>query len=336
MSNGDLISIVMPVRNEEKFLVATLESIIAQTHQNFELIAIDDYSTDQSYQLLCDFAQRDDRITLLKNRQKGIIGALQLGIAKSRGDFVTRMDADDLMVEDKLEVMYGKLKSHGFGHLAVGKVSYFSESKEINEGYRNYETWLNSLTEQGANFEDIYAECSIPSPCWMLHRLDFEKCGGFSHYTYPEDYDLAFRMMAAGLRVIPEEKILHQWRDHYARTSRNDSNYSDNTFIPLKVSCFLNLHQEKNVAVWGAGRKGKQIVKELIHNGIIPSWYCNNENKIGKTIYEIKMQSEEKIEEVHKNLQIIVAVANPNEKITIEKKLKELGGSKNKDFFFFV
>lgn len=326
----------MPVFNEERFLPATLASILNQTYTDFELIAVDDFSTDQSFNLLCNHAAKDNRIKVFRNTKKGIINALQLAMNYCSGDFITRMDADDLMVEDKLEVMLEKLRTHGKSYLSIGKIRYFSESKEINEGYRNYEKWLNQLTEQGANFNDIYAECTIPSPCWMLHRSDFIKCGGFSNNTYPEDYDLAFRMMAAGFKVIPENKVLHHWRDHLNRASRNDKNYTDNTFIPLKVKYFLQLHKNRKIAVWGAGKKGKRIVQELLEAQEKPHWFCNNPKKIGKSIFQIKMQSEEELLKMSKDFQIIVAVANPEEKEMIRLELEKKGKLENTDFFFFA
>ncbi len=272
MHNRDKITIVMPVYNAGKFLATTIESIIQQTYSNFELIVVDDYSKDDSFVILQKFAKLDERIIPAKNnKNKGVIGALQTAITLSTGDFITRMDADDLMVENKLEVMHRKLKQYGSGYVATGQVKYFSDSKTLGEGYQNYENWLNAMTAKGTNYDRIYTECPIPSPCWMLHRHDFEKCGGFSPNTYPEDYDLAFRMLASGLTIIPEQKILHLWRDHPERASRNDSNYADNSFVPLKVKYFLQLHHELPLAVWGAGRKGKQIVQELLKQGVQPT-----------------------------------------------------------------
>jgi glycosyltransferase involved in cell wall biosynthesis len=337
MQNKDKITIVMPVYNAGKFLLTTIESIIQQTYTNFELIAVDDYSTDDSFVILQKFAKEEKRIKAIKNNQsKGVIEALQTAIAQSTGDFITRMDADDLMIDNKLEVMHRKLKQYGEGHVAIGQVKYFSDSKTIGEGYKNYENWLNAMTSLGSNYDGIYTECTIPSPCWMLHRSDFEKCGGFSSNTYPEDYDLAFRMLAAGLTIIPEQKTLHLWRDHAERASRNDCNYSDNSFIPLKVRYFLKLHHERPIAIWGAGRKGKHIVQELLLQGIEPTWYCNNRRKIGKEIYNIQMQSEKALLAKQRAVQVVVAVSSPDEKRAIHQQLLVLGWVENKDFFFFV
>ena len=76
--------------------------------------------------------------------------------------------------------------------MATGLVKYFSETT-LGDGYQKYEQWLNQLTLENRNFEDIYKECVIPSPAWMCHRDDLDNCGGFAQQQYPEDYDLCFR-----------------------------------------------------------------------------------------------------------------------------------------------
>src|SRR5690606_10347489 len=129
---------------------------------------------------------------VFKNLGNGIIDALKLGFKNSSGHFITRMDSDDVMAPNKLQRMCQDLLTHGKGHLALGLVSYFCEG-ELGEGYQNYEKWLNTLTRSGTNYTDIYKECVIPSPCWMVHRDDLMACGSFESTTYPEDYDLAFR-----------------------------------------------------------------------------------------------------------------------------------------------
>lgn len=328
----------MPFKNVELFLSKTLESIKNQSYSNFELIGVNDHSVDSSVEIFKSFSNIDERFVLLENKGKGIIPALISGENIACGNFISRMDADDLMTENRVEVLVGSLLQNGLNSVAVGGVKYFSDSKVINQGYKNYEIWLNKLTSEGDNFNDIYKECSIPSPCWMMYRSTFDIIGGFSKSIYPEDYDLAFRMYKSDLKIIPEHKILHNWRDHYDRASRNDKNYMDNAFWPLKVKYFLEIDcSDKNkIAVWGAGKKGKELVKNFLNNKVTPLWYCNNKNKIGKDIYGIKLQNSSEALKLENDHQIIVAVSNPKEKLEIESQLKSAGKIKNRDYFMFV
>ena len=191
----------MPVKNAEPFLNDCIESILSQTDENWELLAVDDGSSDNSYQTLKSYADKDSRIQALRNSGSGIISALRLAYENSSGNLITRMDADDKMDSQKLEILKRNLNSSGKGHIAIGLVKYFSETT-LGDGYLKYESWLNDLTSVGANYSDIYKECVIPSPCWMVFKEDLDICEVFSSGTYPEDYDLCFRFYKGNLKVM--------------------------------------------------------------------------------------------------------------------------------------
>ena len=330
-----LISILVPFKNTESFLVECLDSILQQTYTNWELLIVDDGSTDSSYQIVKNYAVKDDRIHLLSNDGSGIIEALRTGYKQAKGRFLTRMDSDDIMALNKLEEMQQSLVTHGEGHLALGKVRYFSNAG-IGDGYKRYETWLNNLTSQGTNFNEIYKECVIPSPCWMLYKTDFDHCGGFTPNTYPEDYDLAFRFYKQGLKCIPSNEILHHWRDYTVRASRVDTHYAENSFLELKVHYFLELSRvkEKTIIIWGAGSKGKKVAQLLIKKNTPFEWVCDNPKKIGKDIYNQTLKPFEYLSTIE-NYQSIITVANHDAQLEIEHYLKNNKKTNMNDYFFF-
>jgi glycosyltransferase involved in cell wall biosynthesis len=325
----------MPVKNTAQFLEQCLDSIVHQSYQNWELLAVDDGSSDNSFSILESYQNKDSRIKPFRNDGKGIIDALRLAYSKSSGEFITRMDSDDMMSLDKLTVMSSNLIDKGEKHLAVGLVQYFSEN-ELGDGFKNYEQWLNGLTLKGNNFSEIYKECVIPSPCWMVYRNDFEKCDALRPTIYPEDYDLTFRFYINGLKPIACDKVLHHWRDYATRASRTDDNYADNTFITIKADYFLKLEYDnsKNLVVWGAGRKGKALAKILIDKEIPFQWICDNPKKIGKHIYDKEMLGFNELANI-KNAQSIVTVANQTAQLEIKKHFETLGQKAMKDYFFF-
>ena len=196
-----LVSIVIPFKNTELFISECLTSIIKQTYTNWEAIFVNDNSTDDSFQIVERFSKKDERVNLLNNFGNGIIEALKTGFDYSSGAYITRMDSDDLMTPIRLETMLSNLEKYGKKHLAVGQVKYF-RADGLSDGFSRYEQWLNSLTVNGKNYSEIYKECVIPSPCWMLHREDFEACGGFNSDIYPEDYDLAFGFIKLDILVF--------------------------------------------------------------------------------------------------------------------------------------
>ena len=331
------ISILLPVYNAAKFLSACLQSIQNQTETNWELIAIDDHSTDESFKILNTFQEQNPtQIQVLKNVGKGIIPALKLAYEKSQGEFITRMDADDLMEKTKLETLKEILLENGKGYVSTGLVKYFSET-QLGEGYQKYEMWLNALSLKNKNYEDLYKECVIPSPAWMCHREDLEKCGAFSVQQYPEDYDLCFRFYKNNLKVLAAKKVIHHWRDYSNRTSRTDPNYANQHYFDLKLPYFLELDFDKTrpLVIWGAGKKGKQLAKKLVEQKVNFHWVSNNVKKIGHVIYGQTLENFVITKELE-NPQIIVVVASPEGQIEILDFFKKQNWRKGKEYFFFT
>ena len=96
-----LISIIMPVKNADKYICDSVSSILSQTYKNFELIIIDDGSTDNTLSLIDSF--NDNRIKFFKRENSGLIAQLNFGLQKSTGELIARMDADDIALSDKLQ-----------------------------------------------------------------------------------------------------------------------------------------------------------------------------------------------------------------------------------------
>lgn len=334
MQNGK-VSIVIPFKNTVHYLPECLDSIIGQTYANWEVLAVNDHSTDESMSLLSSYSNKDERIKVFQNKGSGIIPALQTAYAQSNGAFVTRMDSDDIMKPDRLEVMVNALNKNGTGYIAVGQVKYFS-NRGIGNGYERYEQWLNRLTSTGSNFDEIYKECVIPSPCWMAHRGDFEKCEGFNPNRYPEDYDLTFRFYEQGFKIVPCDRVLHLWRDYDTRTSRTHEHYAQNYFLDIKLHYFLELDYDatRPLVIWGAGFKGKNIAKGLKKQGVDFVWLCDNPKKIGKSIYDKKLVHFEVLQELD-NPQSIITVANEEAQEEIRNYFSKLEQSPMQDYFFF-
>jgi glycosyltransferase involved in cell wall biosynthesis len=330
-----LISILIPFKNTQEYIGECVISIIKQTYPNWEAIFVDDTSSDESLRIIKDFAEKEHRIKVLKNQEKGIISALQTAFSHCNGDYITRMDSDDIMVEDRLSIMLESLRKHGRKHLAVGQVKYFRKDG-VSDGYMRYEKWINNLTAKGTNYDDIYKECVIPSPCWMLHRQDFIDCEGFEPNRYPEDYDLTFRFYRAGYTCIPNDKVLLLWRDYNTRTSRTHEHYAINYFLDIKVHYFLELDYDRKrpLTIWGAGHKGKTVAKLLIKQDIPFYWICNNDKKIGKSIYDQELLNFEYLSELN-NPQSIVTVANEEEQLEITTYFRKQNMKAARDYFFF-
>jgi glycosyltransferase involved in cell wall biosynthesis len=330
-----LVSILIPVKNTAHFLTECLESVLQQDYEAWEVLAVDDHSTDGSYALVESFTLRDHRIRLLRNDGDGIIHALRVAYANSSGRLITRMDSDDIMPACKINAMAKDLQRHGPGHLALGKVKYFS-FRGISDGYARYERWLNRLTETGNNFSEIYKECPVASPCWMVFREDLDNAGAFLPDRYPEDYDLCFRFYETGLKCLPSKQVLHYWRDYDTRTSRTHPHYSQNYFLDIKLYYFLRLERipGKTLAIWGAGFKGKAIARQLTDGGHEFVWFCDNPNKVGKKIYGTTLLHFSELA-AYPGAQSIITVANAGAQNEIRAFLGSLGQKPMRDYYFF-
>ncbi len=313
----EVISILLPFKDEEAYIEACIQSIISQTDPHWELVIVDDHSTDASPQMVNRFAQKDARIRYFKNEGSGVINALQTAFKHSTGSLITRMDGDDIKTPDNLEELRQIVAP---GYLAVGKVEYFREDG-LGEGYANYGRWLNALTAASINFEWVYKECVVPSPCWLAYRHDFMKAGAFDSDLYPEDYDLCFRFYQSGLRIVGNQHIIHLWRDYATRTTRTSEHYLDNRFLHLKVHYFLEVdyNPERKLVLWGAGKKAKNIARKLAERSIAFQWITDNPKKIGHKIYGTVLE-DSKAFDLNLNHDIIIGVSDPKGQEEIKRQ----------------
>ncbi len=328
------ISILMPVKNTAIYLHECLNSILNQTETNWELFAVNDHSTDDSFSVLQAYADKDPRIKIFQSTESGIIPALRLAYAKSTGEYITRMDSDDIMPAHKLGLMKSKLITEGKNTVVTGLVEYFPK-EEIGEGYLKYQKWLNKLTKTEESFKDIYRECVIASPCWMLHRTDLDMCEAFEPNNYPEDYDLVFRFYKYGLKLKTVPEILHLWRDHDARTSRNHEHYQDNSFYRLKLNYFLELERDlsRPLVLWGTGTKGKKLARLLNKLNVKYIWMCNNNLKYGQVVLGKPIVNYELTQDLV-NPQIIVSVSSPKAQPIINRYMRMMDLEKYRHYWF--
>jgi glycosyltransferase involved in cell wall biosynthesis len=325
----------MPVKNAEAFLSDCLESILDQREKSWELIAVNDHSTDASWEILKEYSKKDHRIKCFNNQGTGIILALRKAYRNSKGEMIHRMDADDLMPPNKLSDLKSLLIQSGRGSIASGKVKYFSDGN-LKDGYRKYEKWLNLLVEENRHWQEIYKECVIASPNWLVFREDLEKAGAFEHNTYPEDYDLIFRFYISGLKVQSAHVITHLWRDHAKRSSRTLEVYKDNAYFDLKWHYFEKMERQvyRPLMIWGAGPKGKKLAKTLNRKEVQYQWVSNNPNKHGKEIYQQILASYTQILR-EENPQIIVAVGQRKAQSEIISFLQAHDYKHGSDYYFF-
>lgn len=327
-----MISIIMPFKNPGNYFIPCIESILNQSCENWELIAVNDHSDDGSFQLAQSYANKHTTITALDSKGDGIIQALRCGYEYSKGDYIHRMDSDDIMPRQKLEKMMEAIRPK---HLVTGLVDYFSDDFDLGDGYKKYTTWINQSMKSGDLWKDIYKECPVPSSAWLLHRDDFESVGAFNSSLIPEDYDFSFRLYQSGIKIKIISEVIHRWRDSTNRTSRMESQYFPENYVDIKVGYFLKIDRNKTIplVLWGAGKKGKKIAKVLLKLGVKFTWVTDNPLKFGVNIYNQIVQPRIKIN--LKSYQQIIAISSPSEQIEVQSILDSLELKNRKNYFWF-
>ncbi|MBN8215095.1 MAG: glycosyltransferase [Spirochaetes bacterium] len=270
-----MISIFLPVWNGEPYLEACLRSIVAQTDEDWELLAVDDGSTDASAGILAHWAGADGRIRFLPSPHRGLLAALRRAEAEARGALFARMDQDDLMPPERLALQRALLEAEGPGVVATGRAEAYSEAGPVGPGFKRYVDWLSSLRTHGDHLAGAFLECIIASPSWMMRRDDFLSCGGHGAIEIPEDYGLALRWLAHGMRIAKTPETVLLWRDHPARATRTRPEYRDNRFWELKARSLRPVLGERlggrRFAVWGMGDTGKSLARSLLVHGEVPA-----------------------------------------------------------------
>jgi len=190
-----LISVVIPVYNGNGFLPAALESILGQTYRNFEVIAIDDGSTDNSYEILKNYAERDSRLRVFRNSKNlNIANTLNRGIKLARGQYIARMDADDIALPKRLSRQIKFMKSHPEVVILGGQV------KTIDINGKTIGRKLFPKTD-GQIRGALFTTNPIQHPTAIINRALLPKNFAWYDPALPpaEDYDLFFRLGQFGL-----------------------------------------------------------------------------------------------------------------------------------------
>lgn len=242
---------------------ACLNSIRDQQLANWELVMIDDHSSDESMELMAHYAAKDSRITFERNLGNGIIPALQQAFSQTQGTYITRMDSDDIMPATRLKKMVNAIEKAPKQTIVTGLVNYFSET-EVSPGYQTYELWLNDINLHNSQWPNIYRECVIASPNWMASKDELERISAFDNLYYPEDYHLVLKWYQHQFHVLTIPDITLHWREHSQRTSRNSAHYNQKAFFDLKIRAFIqhDLHTQ-HLVLWGKNPKTSLTAKVL-------------------------------------------------------------------------
>src|SRR5256714_6243696 len=202
------VSIIMAVFNAEAFLDAAVQSVLKQRFSDFEFIIIDDGSTDGSNQKLQDFAREDNRVRLIGRANKGLTASLNEGLKLARGEFIARMDADDVAAPDRLKIQVEYLRAHP-------EVSVLGGSNElIDDAGRMLTTVVPPPDDATLQEHALSGRTPICHPLAMMRREAVEKVGGYDEqFQVAQDLDLWLKLGEVG-KLACVSDVLLRYRQH--------------------------------------------------------------------------------------------------------------------------
>ncbi len=224
--NVPSVSVLMPVYNNARHLKPAVASILAQTYGDFEFIIINDGSQDDSSEILNDFARSDSRIRLYERANTGYCRALNEGLGYARGEFIARMDADDIAVPDRFDRQVGYLREHPECIALGGRVLLIDDDddpiREMCQEQTHEEIDNAHMEGKGG---------TIIHPAMMARRAAIEAIGGYDErFHFAEDLDFFLRLAEYGRVANLPEIVLH-YRQHLSSIGYSKSEIQQRSAI---------------------------------------------------------------------------------------------------------
>ncbi|MDQ3100470.1 MAG: glycosyltransferase family 2 protein [Bacteroidota bacterium] len=201
------VSVVMAAYNAERYIDEAVESVLKQTYTDFELLVVDDHSTDGMAAKLAIYAERDSRVRILRNQKnKGQLGSLNRGILEARGEFVAIMDADDICLNTRIQAQVEYLEAHPEIGVVGCLTDAFVDDPAITRpsGARADASWLDGVIV-------------MAHPTMMVRRELYAEHGLYDQHPRFEtvgDHELQSRFASRGVKMAVIDEILLHYRVH--------------------------------------------------------------------------------------------------------------------------
>lgn len=208
-----VISVVLPVYNGEKYLAEAIDSVLAQSFPDFELIIIDDGSTDDSLRILQEYHHRDSRIRLVSRENRGLVTTLNESIAIARGEWVARMDADDIALPQRLERQLQWLGKTGADVVGSWARCFGSWDQRTTRVYQT-----DRAIKMDMLFKSPFVHPTVMMRTALIRKLGYDKSA-----EKAEDYDLWVRAARSGWVMSNVPEVLLLYRKHASQTSAASS-----------------------------------------------------------------------------------------------------------------
>lgn len=273
------VTVILPYYNAENTLALAIESILEQSFEDFEFLLIDNVSTDRSKEIAAAF--NDSRIAHLTENTKGVVHAANLGLEKANGEFIARMDADDISEPWRLEQQLSVFTQDKAIDVVSGLVKPIADP---TEGFEAYLNWSNSILDPDEIYASQFIEYPLVNPSIMFRSSLIEKFGAYRDGDFPEDYEFFLRLMSAGVQMKKLNRTVLRWNDLSCRLTRTSNAYTEEAFNRIKskyLGDWLRKHSPfgPNIWIWGAGKQARLKSRELEQYGVQIEGYIDVSSK---------------------------------------------------------
>ena len=328
------LSIIMPYRDAATTISAAVRSVLQQTFTNFELIAVNDNSRDNSASIVNSMA--DKRFKQYNNPGDGLVDALNFALGKVSTDWIARMDADDIMHPVKLEQQWQELLKHPETDVISCQARLFPKDR-ITDGFREYMSWQNSVLTHEQFMHQCYVEMPLTNPTAVFRKSMFDHLGEYLKGDVPEDYEFWLRALREGYRFKKIPQVLYDWRDSSSRYTRTATACSRPAFDQVRVNYLcrdVRLQHNRPLVFCGAGRNTRKRAARLIEKGFTPSvWVDIDPKKIGNQINGIPVRHPEWIlDNQHHRPFVLIYIASHGAREQLSYWLESNGLVPGEDF----
>ena len=331
------VSVLIPCYNAADTIDEALESIAFQTFTDFEVVAVDDGSTDDTLSKIRHWAKKDNRFRVVSNQHNGIIEALNSGLDNCYASIVARMDTDDRAHPERLKYQVEYMERHSEIGLVSSLVSGFPKN-QVRQGFQIYIQWLNSLITEADICREIFIESPFPHPSVTFQKELIQRFGGYQENGWAEDYDLWLRLYLAGVRFAKIPEVLLEWREHPGRLTRTDSRYSLENFLRAKAHYLSRgpVVGRDALIIWGAGMTGRRLSKHLVREQVpLVGFVDVDKHKIGRTLRGKPIISREELIatlSIYENPIVLVAVGARGARSLIRGYMTSIGLEEGSDW----
>jgi glycosyltransferase involved in cell wall biosynthesis len=327
-----VISVLLPARNAAATVAAAMEGVLAQRGAPaFEVVCVDDASTDGTRDILETFARPNSRVSIVDGEGRGLVAALQLGLRGCRGDVIARMDADDLVHPDRLRLQ-SEVLSRDAALGAVGSLVRCFPGP-LTPGLARLEEWLNSVITADQCAAACFIEAPLVHPSTTFRRAALEAVGGWRDTGWAEDWDLLLRLVGVGWRIAKVPQVLLSWRDSPHRLTRTGEAYRPHKMVELRAHHLANGPlRGRPFDMWGAGPTGKRLARALERHGMRPRrfWDVDRNKQLARGL---RVSAADELRRPDGTL-IVCAVGAAGAREEIRAQLEPRGFEEGRDFLF--